>query len=226
VIYDVGGGPGVYAAWLARLGHNVHLLDAVHLHVEQALAISSIQPETPIASCRQGDARDLPFDDQSGEATLLLGPLYHLTDRSERVAALREAARVTRRGGLVFAAAISRFASALDGLQRGFVDDPEFRDIMRYDLQSGQHRNPKNREHYFTTAYFHHPSELRREFDAAGLTHIETLAVEGPAALIARVSDQWHEPEWREQVLALLRLIEDEPSLLGASPHLLAIGRR
>lgn len=225
-ICDVGGGPGIYAAWLARLGYSVHLIDAVELHVQQALEASAAQPDTPIMSCRQGDARQIDLDDASVDATVLLGPLYHLTDRADRVAALREAGRVTRPGGLIFVAAISRFASALDGLFRGFVADPEFRDIMRTDLLSGQHRNPNDRPHYFTTAYLHRPEELRVEFTAAGLTHMQTLAVEGPAGMINRVEDQWNDPEWREHVLATIRLIEHEPALLGCSAHLLAIGRK
>lgn len=224
-ICDVGGGPGVYAAWLARLGYEVHLVDPVDLHMQQAREASAAQSDTPIASFTRGDARHLDLGDDSVDVTLLLGPLYHLTERSDRVAALAEAVRVTRPGGLVFVAAISRFASALDGLARGFIADPEFQQIMREDLTNGQHRNPNDRPHYFTTAYFHRPEELRIEFASAELTHLQTLAVEGPAGIIQRAQDQWDDPAWREQVLATARLIEAEPALLGASPHLLAIGR-
>jgi SAM-dependent methyltransferase len=35
-VLDVGGGPGAYAAPLARRGYRVHLVDPVPLHVEQA----------------------------------------------------------------------------------------------------------------------------------------------------------------------------------------------
>jgi SAM-dependent methyltransferase len=224
-IADIGGGPGVYSGWLARLGYEVHLIDPVPLHVEQAQERSRAQPETPIASVQVGDARNVEHDDARFSAVLLLGPLYHLTEQADRIAALREAARITQPGGHIFAAAISRFASLLDGLDRGFIADPAFRAIMAEDLNSGQHRNPDNIPHYFTTAYFHRPEELRAEFEAAGLRHLQTLAVEGPAAYIQRVVDQLDDPAWREQVLAALRRIEDEPELLGASPHLLAVGQ-
>src|SRR5258706_4289206 len=93
VVYDVGGGPGLYALWLARQGYSVHLVDAHPLHVEQAPRASAGPPQAPLASAAQGDARRLEFSDDSADMVLLLGPLYHLTERSERVAAFREARR-------------------------------------------------------------------------------------------------------------------------------------
>ena len=77
-----------------------------------------------------GDARDLPLADASFDAALVLGPLYHLTDRADRLRALAEVRRVVRPGGLIFVAAISRFASLFDGLARGFLFEPGFRDIV------------------------------------------------------------------------------------------------
>jgi len=109
-VLDVGGGPGAYACWLASLGHRVILVDAVPLHVEQARAASARQPHTPVSDCRQGDARHLDAADATARAVLLLGPLYHLTERPDRLRALREARRVLEPGGLLFAAAVSRYA--------------------------------------------------------------------------------------------------------------------
>jgi SAM-dependent methyltransferase len=226
VVYDVGGGPGVYALWLARQGYAVHLVDAHPLHVEQARRASAAQPETPLASASQGDARRLEFANDSADVVLLLGPLYHLTERSDRVAALREARRVVRPGGVVLAAVISRFASALDGMRQGFYDDPGFFAIVQRDLRDGQHRNPMNKPHYFTTAFFHHPTELASEVEEAGLTHAATLAVEGPAWLSERVLERWDDLVWRERILSVLRSIEAESTLLGASSYLLAVARK
>ncbi len=225
MIYDIGGGPGVYARWLAGRGYTVHLVDALPLHVEQARRASEERPGTPLASMSVGDARHLPFADASGDLALLLGPLYHLTERTDRVAALSEARRVLRPGGLVFAAAISRFAPMLDGMRQGFLADPAFVAIAERDVREGQHRNPTNHPGYFTTAYLHHPDELRAEVAEAGLIHMATLAVEGPAWLAQWVLDAWDDPTSRERVLAALRTIEAEPSLLGTSAHLLAVAR-
>jgi 2-polyprenyl-3-methyl-5-hydroxy-6-metoxy-1,4-benzoquinol methylase len=84
-IGDVGGGPGVYARWLASRGYAVHLLDPIALHVQQAETASAHQP---LASCRVGDARELPFENETLDAILLHGPLYHLTERADRIRAL------------------------------------------------------------------------------------------------------------------------------------------
>jgi SAM-dependent methyltransferase len=92
-VLDVGEGPGAYALWLADLGYRVHLIDAVALHVEQATTASEGRFTTAL-----GDARDLPDDDSSRDAVLMLGPLYHLTDRTDRIRALEEGRRVLRPG--------------------------------------------------------------------------------------------------------------------------------
>src|SRR5690606_28986165 len=85
-VLDVGGGAGVYATWLARRGYRVHLIDPMPLHVEQATAVSTAQPEHPFA-VSLGDARQLPAADVSVDAVLLMGPLYHLTEGADRSSA-------------------------------------------------------------------------------------------------------------------------------------------
>lgn len=113
---DVGGASGVYATWLTEQGHRVLLVDPVPRHVATARAKG--------VEAVVGDARALDEPDNSHDVVLLLGPLYHLIDRAERVRALAEARRVTR--GLVIAAAISRWSSLWEGLLRGLVDAPDF----------------------------------------------------------------------------------------------------
>ena len=226
VVLDIGGAAGVYALPLAARGYEVHLVDPMARHVEQALEASGRQPQTPVASATVGDARQLDRGDASVDAVLLLGPLYHLTDRPDRVQALREARRVLRPDGVVAAAAISRFASTCDGLLRGYLDDPAFEAIVERDLRDGQHRNPTRRPEWFTTAYFHLPTELGQEVTDSGLSLEAVLAVEGPAWMLADIEQRLADPARRERVLAAIRRVEAAPSLLGASAHLLAIARR
>jgi len=223
VVLDIGGGPGAYAFWLARLGHTVHLVDGVSLHLQK---VRQKESHSALASITLGDARRLLFEDRSAEAVLLLGPLYHLVRRHDRIKALSEARRTLKPGGLLFVAVISRFASALDGLCRGFIRDSEFFSLVCRDLRSGQHRNPTDRIEYFTTAFFHHPSELESEMRAAGVDVEGLFAIEGPGWLVPDIEKAWGNRVLRGRLLSILRSVEREPTLLGASAHILGVARR
>ena len=223
-ILDVGGGPGAYACGLASQGYSVHLLDPVPLHIEQALEISR-RSSTPLASATVGDARTLAWTDASADAVLLLGPLYHLTDRKERLRALREAHRVLKPGGIICAAAISRYASLLDGLWRRLADDPVFRKILDGDLDNGQHRNPTAHPMYFTTAFFHRPEEVAAELREADFEEVDVLGIESVGWLLPSLEVELGDRDRKERLFDYLRKVEREPSLLGASAHLFATGR-
>ena len=222
VVIDIGGGTGIYATWLAHQGYRVHLLDLVPRHVDAVRQNAELEQVT----AQIADARRLPLEEASADAVLLLGPLYHLVERHDRIAALREAHRVLRPGGTLLAAGISRYASVIDGFASGLLADPAFREIVDRDLIDGQHRNPTRHPSYFTTAFFHHPDELRAEMVDAGFVNPEILPVEGIGWAVPDLAQALDDVEKRERLLNFLRRIETEPTLLGASPHLLGIGRR
>jgi ubiquinone/menaquinone biosynthesis C-methylase UbiE len=136
-IIDIGGGTGKHALWLARQGYEVHLIDIVPLHIKLAMQESAQQPEHPLSSAEVGDACALKRDDNSVDAALLFGPLYHHTDKSDRLRALSEAYRVLKSGGVLMAVGISRFASTLDGLRSEYLKDPIFVEIVNEDLKNG-----------------------------------------------------------------------------------------
>jgi SAM-dependent methyltransferase len=224
-VLDVGGGAGVYALPLAARGYHVRLIDPVPLHIERATALSQASA-TPLDGVDLGDARRLPVPDATCDAVLLFGPLYHLIERDDRIQALREARRVVVPGGLVMSAYISRFASACDGIQEGALRDAAFARIVESDLVDGIHRNTTKRPEWFTTAYFHRPEEIETEIDEAGLRFHQLIGIEGPG-WVAPDLDEWLEDdEQRERLLSVLRRLEREPSLIGASAHILAIARR
>ena len=226
VILDIGGAAGRYACWLAREGYQVHLVDPVPLHIEQAKEASNQQPETPIASCRLGDARQLEFDDEFADAVLLLGPLYHLVDEQARKRSLLEANRVLKVGGYVFAVGISKFASTIDGLTSGYFLDPVFQEIMTVDLETGYHRNPGNNPAYFMDTYLHHPEELKREVASAGFDAAQVVAVEGISYMMKDFDKNWAVAGNRTLLLEIIAKIETEPSLIGASPHIMCVGTK
>ncbi len=224
-IGDVGGGAGAYALLLARKGYAVHLLDPVPKHIEQARRASLRQPDHPLASAEVGDARAIDWPDNSMDALLFMGPLYHLPECGDRMKALREAARVTRQGGRIFAAVISRFASLTDGVFRRFLEDPAFVPIVEQDLADGQHRNPTENPAYFTSTFFHHPDDIVAEVQESGLSLERLLAVESIGGLLSDFEDLWQDIKRREMLLKFIRAVEDEPSLLGVSSHIIAIAK-
>lgn len=221
-VLDVGGGTGVHAAWLAADGYRVHLVDLSPRHVDKANAeLASLGVVAEL-----GDARNLAVGDDSYDVVLLLGPLYHLTERKDRSRALQEAARVVRPEGMVAVAAISRFASLFDGLSREFLFDPDFRPIVARDLAEGQHRNPDRRPNWWTTAFFHRPDQLREEVDEAGFVVKELVGLEGLAAWLPHMASRCDEPSDRETILWSARAIESEHELAALSAHLLLVANR
>ena len=225
VVLDVGGGPGRYSFWLAEMGQSSHLIDVLPLHVRQARRFQR-DAKHPLASIALGDARNLRFENASVDAVLMFGPMYHLVRKTERLRALSEARRVLRSNGLLFVAAISKFASVLDGSARGFIKDPSFKKIIRNDLKTGQHRNPNNHPGYFTTSFFHHPKELENELRDAKFRSVKLYAVTGFAWLLPNFREIWNDPNLKRELMELLDLTEQEPSLLGVSDHILAVARK
>jgi hypothetical protein len=126
----------------------------------------------------------------------------------------------------LFAATVSRFASLIDGLSRDLVSDPVFVEILRQDLQDGQHRNPTQRPDYFTTTFLHHPDELQQERAEAGFQVEKLVGIEGPAWFMSSLQSHWQVPQKRQLLLELLRTVEEDRSILGASAHPMGIGRR
>ncbi|MGO9081926.1 MAG: class I SAM-dependent methyltransferase [Streptosporangiaceae bacterium] len=222
LVADVGGGPGRYSLWLAGLGYRVEHRDIMPLHVRQ-LATSVGQGAA--ITTRVGDARNLDLADESVDAVLLLGPLYHLPRRADRLAALREARRVVRRGGPVFAAAISRWAPRLDGelSSRLYEPYPDLRELLPALERTGW-MGPLHDGAF--TAYCHRPGQLRRELAAAGLRVADLVCVEGAAFLLGDLDERQADPRHWQVVLDGARATERVPELLGLGPHLLATGIR
>lgn len=220
VVADVGGGPGRYALWLAGLGYDVHHRDLVPLHVEQLRGSDGgDRVDSAVA-----DARALDLPDASVDAVLLLGPLYHLPRRADRVQALAEARRVGRSGALVVAAVISRWAPRLDGVltQRLYREHPQIRELV--DVAEVDGLLPPLFPGSFT-GNTHRPDDLREEVAAAGLALEDLVGVEGMAFALADLGERLADPVDREAVLEAARAVQRVPELLGLSPHLLAVAR-
>jgi ubiquinone/menaquinone biosynthesis C-methylase UbiE len=222
-VLDIGGATGVYSLWLTSKGYQVHLIDQSEKLVQHARQASQNQLDVPISSFTVGDACSLDYPTKSIDVVLLFGPLYHLTEQDERYQALKEAFRVLKRGGVLFAAAISRFASAIDGFFSGFIKDPNFTEIVKQDLIDGQHRNPTDNVMYFTDAYFHRPSELKREIESVGFKDVHVFPVEGIGALATKFDELWKNKKLKDYLLRVIQITEREEEIIGISPHLLSV---
>jgi SAM-dependent methyltransferase len=222
LVADIGGGPGRYTLWLASLGYEVEHRDLIGLHVSQLAADAAGAPGIRTAV---GDAREIDLPDASADAVLLCGPLYHLSDVAERSRALRETARILKPGGVLFAAAISRWAARLDGILTERIHQ-KYPDALRFvDETERTGIFPPLFEGSFTS-YSHRPGELRAELTAAGFDVTDLVSVEGPGSLHADLPDRMADPAEREIVIGTARALERVPELSGVGPHLLATAVR
>ena len=115
-ILDIGGGPGHYAIYYAKRGHDVTLLDLSDENVRFAKK-KARQNDVKITAL-QGDAMDLSrFVDHSFDTVFLMGPLYHLMNEESRLRAIREAKRVLKPGGCLFSSFILMFGGVIYGLR-------------------------------------------------------------------------------------------------------------
>ena len=170
--------------------------------------------------------KGLPFPDNEFDIALLLGPLYHLTERKERIRSLCEARRVVKHGGIVVVAVISRYASLFDGFRRDLIQDDHFEKILMNDLREGIHINDTDNLEYFTTAFFHTPQAIQDELSESGLKLEKLVAVESAGWLIDDLPEKIKVERYRTRVQKIIDSIESNTDLLALSPHIIAIAKK
>lgn len=238
VIYDVGGGIGMYARWLAAQGHQVHLLELAGAQVDYAreymMAAGTVggtevqNPDGVKFAAETADARKLPRPDESADVVLLMGPLYHLQKKEDRMLALSEARRVLKKGGLLAAAGIPKYSSATWALSTYsdgndfFEDDVYFR-MLQEEITTGNHNRPEEYCRLVAQAYFHTAEGMEQEVEEAGFRVLATHAVEGCIWFTPNLNENWERPEIREKLLEILNLTEKDRELIGMSPHFLTM---
>ncbi len=230
VIYDIGGGYGEYSYWLASIGYDVFLFDISEKNIEMAVGLGK-ELGIKLKTAEVADARSIDRADESADAILLFGPLYHITECGERLLALKECYRLLKPGGLLFTAAITRYATTLWAIttydKNKLLDETEFYEMVHREIKTGNHiKNPESKYRGMGHSYFHLPDELKNEIDTAGFKETEVIGVIGPCWLIPQLDDVWKDEIKRESIMRIVRLCEREESILGLSTHLLSISRK
>lgn len=228
IIYDVGGGIGVYSSWLSKKDNELHLLELAPLAVRYAIENQSLYNTFVAEVC---DARNINREDESADIVLLMGPLYHLQNKDDRIQVLKEAKRVLKKGGLLFAVGISKFSSttwALStyGESNNLLDDDIYTKMIEKELSTGVHIRPKEYPYFIAQSYFHTPLQLQNEIESVGFKTIQKHAIEGIIWFTPCLNDKWEDDNSKDRLLNIIRKTENEDEIMGMSPHFMVVSRK
>ncbi len=226
-ILDNGAGPGKYSIELAKLGHQVTLTDITPRLIE--LAKEKIAEEKLNVECRVADARDLStLDHHKFDVSLMMGPMYHLQTEEDRDKAVTELFRVTKVDGYVFVAFMSRIRHLTTSILFPDMWKPNHttEGISEF-LETGVFNHSD--EGRFTGAYYFNTEDIKPYMEKHGFECMDLIASSSVAAGMKQ--EQWD--YWRAQgeeeyqkILNFVIAAAEDPYILGASSHLLYIGRR
>jgi len=223
-LLEIGAAAGAYTLWLAQRGYRVVAVDMsekLHEECKRRLAEAGLEPNV---DCRLADARDMAaaVPETDFDAVLLMGPLYHLVLREDRIKALRQAYSKLKPGGLFVSALISRFG-VMGHLIRHVPEWIENQAMVRSIIERGQ--DPKDTPKGGFRGYYVTVDEVAPLHEEVGL---ETLVVAGVEPAISAADESYNRLTGvqRERWLDLLYELSREPSLVASSRHLLYIGQK
>lgn len=232
VIYDIGGGYGEYSWWLASLGYEVHLFDISETNIKMSEELKEEFPNCSLAAAEVCDARSVNRESNSADAILLMGPLYHITEREERIAAIVESYRLLKDTGVLFTAAITPYASLLwattvYGVKNRLLEEPEFLTMVKRELADGNHIKPSTGNYRgIGNSYFHNLEELDGELYLGGFASTEVHGVVGGAWLTPNLDELWKDTVSREALMNTVRLLDGKKDIIGLSTHILGISKK
>lgn len=227
-VLDNGAGPGKYSFELARHGYNVTLSDItpklVDIAKEKANELGLIEKFSGFHSLNATNLQGI--SNETYDASLMLGPLYHLQIENDRLAAVRELHRVTKNNGIVFVAFQSRMRMVLTSLlfPQFWKPNDNMGSINNFIEDGIFNHTDKGR---FTGAYYYNVEEIKPFMESHGFETVDLIGSSNIGALINSEQKQyWTEQGEKEKMIDLLIRIARDPSVLGVSSHLLYIGRK
>ncbi|MBN2486186.1 MAG: class I SAM-dependent methyltransferase [Bacteroidales bacterium] len=224
VIADIGGGPGIYSEWLARMGFAVYLVDPVEKHIVQAKARAAKVKNG--FKCIRGESQSIQLPDSIVDMVISHGPLYHLQDRVQREKALHESFRILKPGGIFLGWAINYTASTIVGLLQGVLQNDDVFNMCLSELTTGGHNAPESMPGILPKAFYHKPQELFDEVKGAGLVPLDMYAVEGIIWIEKNYFDVMGKASKKEKLMQLLKISETDRNLLAISPHVMIAARK
>lgn len=222
-VLEIGAASGRYTLELAARGYTVTALDLSAALTDLSRARLAETELGDRVSYLVGDVRDLgALRGQVYDAALVMGPLYHLIHEDDRRLALQQVFDVLRPGGVIFTAFISRFG-ILGDLMKKIPEWIEKRGEVRSVIERGL--DPEDRPRQGFRGYFATVDEIAPLHEAVGY---ETILVAGVEPAISADDESYNvlEGTRRRAWLDLLYEVSVQPSIVGASRHLLYIGRR
>ncbi len=220
-IYDIGAGTGHYSSWLASLGHQIYFSDIVPRHVEIFRERSGTSKN--IMSIEVEDARHISYKNDVADLIILNGPLYHLTEKKDRLQVLKEAKRILKDDGCLLAFTISRFAGLNYAISSGEVFNDVYFKMVKEEIVSGIRDNSALKNKTFNKAYFHFVEEIEMEFAESGLTVENSLGVVGPASNICNLEEALNDNAKKERLLMVAEMMEKYPM---QGTKILTVGRK
>lgn len=224
MVADIGVGGGHYAHFLAQRGCSIHLVDIAERllhHAHARLRVAGLQAS--ILGSTAASATDLhALPDNSFDAVLLLGPLYHLCRLADRQQVVREAQRILKSGGVLFAAGINRLAYFREMFQshpKGVAGQEAF---CRQHLADGNvdpaHAPPLGFAHLTTVVEFR--ALFSSAFDEELLVGVESFAGHNQKKL--HLLNESERKAWLDLIEATAPTDEG----IGAAEHFLYVGRK
>lgn len=215
-VLEIGAGTGRYSHALARKGYSVDAVELVPHNID--VFRKNTLPGEHVA-VTEGNALDLSsFADDQYDITLLLGPLYHLYNEADKRQALREAIRVTKPGGIVFAAYVISDGSLLDeGFMHGKIDVAAYLQDGLLDAETfAAHSQP---EDLFELVRKEDIDALMAAFPVRRLHYVAT---DGLSLLIREAIDKM-DPEVFALYLKHHFVICERPDVVGLSSHVVDV---
>ena len=216
-ILEIGAATGRYSHHLAQQGYRVDAVELIEHNIE--IFKHNTKPGESV-TITQGNAMDLSaFESDTYDITLLLGPMYHLFTREDKLKALSEAIRVTRKGGIIFAAYCMGDASVLS---YGFIRGEIFNIIEKCMLNTETFDTFSNPWDIFELHRKEDIDKLRSEFN---VTQLHFVASDGYTNHMRETVDKMDDRMYELYLKYHLAICERQ-DMIGYSHHTLDIFRK